>query len=155
MPLWIKSGNPEKKMPDALVHLRVPAATKAAWVRESRAAGMRLTDWIVRAVEGARMEKITRFVIPDGMAFSDLSLARDPDGSVSFETGPLVRICEASGLDPDLMLDEDNRSRLIVGWYAEHLRNGGARDPVQDDLIAEMMAEDAAGQNFSLPPGCA
>lgn len=36
---------------DALIHLRVPAATKARWVRESRAAGMRLTDWIIERVE--------------------------------------------------------------------------------------------------------
>lgn len=41
-------------MSDALIHLRVPAATKARWVRESRAAGMRLTDWIVEAVEMQR-----------------------------------------------------------------------------------------------------
>lgn len=38
-------------MIDALIHLRVPAATKARWVRDSRAAGMRLTDWVVRRVE--------------------------------------------------------------------------------------------------------
>lgn len=36
---------------DALIHLRVPAATKARWVRESRAAGMRLTEWVVERVE--------------------------------------------------------------------------------------------------------
>lgn len=40
---------------DATVHLRVPAALKAQWVRDSRAAGMRLTDWIVQRVE-ARAE---------------------------------------------------------------------------------------------------
>lgn len=38
-------------MIDALIHLRVPAELKALWVRESRAAGMRLTDWIVKRVE--------------------------------------------------------------------------------------------------------
>lgn len=38
-------------MPDALIHLRVPASLKARWVRESRAAGMRLTDWIIKKVE--------------------------------------------------------------------------------------------------------
>lgn len=38
-------------MTDALIHLRVPAATKGRWVRASRAAGMRLTDWITQAVE--------------------------------------------------------------------------------------------------------
>lgn len=38
-------------MTDALIHLRVPAELKARWVRESRAAGMRLTDWIITRVE--------------------------------------------------------------------------------------------------------
>ena len=38
-------------MPETLIHLRVPAELKARWVRESRAAGMRLTDWIVQRVE--------------------------------------------------------------------------------------------------------
>ena len=36
---------------DALIHLRVPAALKARWVRASRAAGMKLTDWIVEKTE--------------------------------------------------------------------------------------------------------
>ena len=39
---------------EALIHLRVPAATKARWVRESRAAGMRLTDWITARVDGQK-----------------------------------------------------------------------------------------------------
>lgn len=38
-------------MSDAIIHLRVPAATKGRWVRESRAAGMRLTDWITQIME--------------------------------------------------------------------------------------------------------
>lgn len=38
-------------MNDAIIHLRVPAETKARWVRESRAEGKRLTDWICEAVE--------------------------------------------------------------------------------------------------------
>lgn len=38
-------------MTDSIIHLRVPAAVKACWVRESRAAGMRLTDWIVERIE--------------------------------------------------------------------------------------------------------
>lgn len=36
---------------DVLIHLRVPAAIKARWVRESRAAGAKLTDWIIDRVE--------------------------------------------------------------------------------------------------------
>lgn len=38
-------------MTDALIHLRVPAEQKARWVRESRAASMKLADWIVSRVE--------------------------------------------------------------------------------------------------------
>lgn len=51
-------------MTDATIHLRVPAATKARWVRQSRAAGMRLTDWIVQRVEAPVMPKSTRISIP-------------------------------------------------------------------------------------------
>ena len=37
--------------PDAQVHLRVPMAVKAQWVRESRACGMKLTDWLLQRIE--------------------------------------------------------------------------------------------------------
>lgn len=37
-------------MSEALIHLRVSAELKARWVRESRAVGMRLSDWIVEKV---------------------------------------------------------------------------------------------------------
>ena len=53
---------------EALIHLRVPAATKARWVRESRAAGMRLTDWIVSKVEAQPMHKSTPISISIGMS---------------------------------------------------------------------------------------
>jgi hypothetical protein len=57
-------------MTDALVHLRVPAALKARWVRESRAAGMRLTDWIVQRVEAQAMTtEHVAIGIPAGMKF--------------------------------------------------------------------------------------
>lgn len=36
---------------DLPIHLRVPAELKALWVRESRAASMKLTDWIISRVE--------------------------------------------------------------------------------------------------------
>lgn len=36
---------------DALIHLRVPADKKNLWVRESQNVGMRLTEWITKAVE--------------------------------------------------------------------------------------------------------
>lgn len=50
---------------DALIHLRVPAALKAGWVRDSRAAGRKLTDWIVERVE---VRPMNVFPISDALA---------------------------------------------------------------------------------------
>lgn len=52
---------------DALVHLRVPAALKAAWVRDSRAAGQRLTDWIIRRVQVEHAAERVRAADADGV----------------------------------------------------------------------------------------
>ena len=59
-------------MTDALIHLRVPASLKARWVRESQAAGMRLTEWIVQRVEAQPMKQITPISIPQGWPLEEL-----------------------------------------------------------------------------------
>lgn len=141
---------------DALIHLRVPAATKARWVRESRAAGMRLADWIVQRVEPPLMKKNTPISIPEGMAFADLRLARDAaTGDVSFDTAVIERIERESSLPPGFFMrqPEDALASLITTWYSQHLAAGGAIDPVADDLIAEVRAEDSAGHGYSHQPG--
>lgn len=143
-------------MDDALVHLRIPAATKARWVSESRAAGMRLTDWIIERVEAQPMKRTTQITLPEGVAFADLHLARDPaTGDVSFSTPIVERIERASGLPDGFFMSQDEGvlASLITTWYAAHLQAGGERDPVADDLIAEVRAEDAAGQTCSHRPG--
>ena len=143
-------------MSDSIIHLRVPAELKARWVRESRAAGMRLTDWIVQRVEAQPMDKITPISIPQGLGFADLRLARDPHtGDVSFDTAVIERIERESGLPAGFFMGhpEDAVASLMTSWYAEHLKAGGARDPVAEDLIAEVRAEDAAGQACSHKPG--
>ena len=50
-----KSTSKEGEGGDALIHLRVSPALKGRWVRESRAAGMKLTDWIIQRVEARPM----------------------------------------------------------------------------------------------------
>ena len=142
-------------MTDSLIHLRVPAATKRRWVRASRAAGLRLTDYITTAVEAYMQQQMARVAIPDGVDFADLRLARDPDGSVSFDWGIIERICAASGLPVEMLREgpEDNVAGLIVQWYMAHRRAGGAPDPVAEDLLAEVRAEESAGQPFSHAPG--
>lgn len=141
---------------EALIHLRVPAELKARWVRESRAAGMRLTDWIVSKVEAQPMHKITPISIPLGMAFADLRLERDPQtGDVSFDTAIIERIERESGLPAGFFMGqpEDAMAALITTWYSAHRAAGGDADSVAEDLLAEVRAEDAAGQHYSHKPG--
>lgn len=102
------------------------------------------------------MEKmLTTITIPEEVDFSDLSLSREPDGSVSFDMAVVEKICRASGIPIALLRDgpEDSVSGLLVAWYHAHLAQGGDRDLVADDLIAEAVIEESAGQNFSLQPG--
>lgn len=142
-------------MTESLIHLRVPTATKGRWVRASRAAGMRLTDYITCAVEAYMQQQLTRVAIPEGLDFSDLHLVREADGSVSFDWGVIERICTASGLPVELLRDgpEDNVAGLLIGWYQAHRQRGGAADAVAEDLIGEVRAEDASGQRASFAPG--
>ena len=96
-----------------------------------------------------------RLKIPEDLTFGDLGLSRDPDGSVSFNWAAIERLCAASGLPADQLRDwsEDDISSVIVAWYRVHRQNGGTPDPVAEDIIAEVVAEDRAGQNFSYQPG--
>lgn len=142
-------------MPDVPVHLRVPAATKARWVRASRAAGQRLTDYITQAVEARVQQQIAQITIPDDVSFSDLRLERGPNGAIRFDWAVIERVCAASAVPIELLRDgpEDNVAALIVNWYAAHRQAGGGPDPVAEDLLAEVRAEDAAGQHISYAPG--
>jgi hypothetical protein len=100
---------------------------------------------------------IVKVCIPHNLKFSDLRLARDSDGMVSFDWVTLEAICDASGIDAAVFRDspEDNVAALITAWYRQHLADGGAPDAVQEDLIAEARAEDAMGGGLSYPPGSA
>lgn len=142
-------------MSDALINLRVPAAIKGRWVRASRAAGLRLSDYITSAVEAYMQQQLTRLAIPDDIEFAALHLARDADGAVSFDWAVIERICRANNLPVELLREgpEDNLAGLLIGWYSAHRNAGGAPDAVAEDLLAEVQAEDAAGQAFSYEPG--
>lgn len=93
--------------------------------------------------------------IPPDINFSDLRLCRDADGRVSFDWRPIAAICEASGLELTLFSEgpEDNVASLMVHWNHQHLADGGARDAVQDNLIAETILEDQHGDGTSHMPG--
>lgn len=74
---------------DATVHLRIPAATKARWGRDSRAAGQRLTDWIVERVE-THMQGKQLVVIPAELAddlIAEASAEDERGGGLSHQPG--------------------------------------------------------------------
>lgn len=139
---------------DALIHLRVPAGLKARWVRESRAASMRLTDWVVTRVERTMPRQIA-IIIPANVPFSSLRLSRAADGSVELDWTPIEAICRANGVDVGIYRDshEDHLAGLLTAWYRQHLAAGGEPDATMDDLIAEVQIEDAHGQHTSHQPG--
>lgn len=142
---------------DALIHLRVPAATKARWVRESRAAGQRLTDWIIERVERPMLKHTPTIIIPPGLAFSALRLGRESTGDVSMDTAVIEQIEQANGLPVGhfASVSEDAIGALIVHWYQAHRSAGGAPDPVAEDLIEETRLEDVRGGGISHSPGSA
>ncbi len=97
----------------------------------------------------------TRIQIPDDLHFADLRLGRKTDnGNITFSIEIIERVCAASGIDTELVLScEDNVSELIVGWYAAARQAGEPPDPVAEELLAEVRAEDTAGQSYSHQPG--
>jgi hypothetical protein len=101
------------------------------------------------------MKKHTSISIPDTIEFSDLKLARDKDGMVSFDVETINKICNASGIDVAIFTQEseDNVSALIVAWYKSHITNGDHPDIVAEDLISEVRLEDSLGGGVSHQPG--
>lgn len=60
----------------------MPAELKARWVRESRAVGMTLTDWIVGAIEmEARVYDVTLYWHDGGIVFLGTVRADTPDAA--------------------------------------------------------------------------
>lgn len=143
-------------MSESLIHLRVPAATKGRWIRASRAEGMRLTDWIINAVEAQMQQQVAATItIPEGLRFEQLQLTRTPAGAIKFDWRPIEALCAASGVDVAILRrgDEGDLAGLIVAWYHAARASGEAADVTAEDLIAEVAAEDRIGQTVSLPPG--
>lgn len=94
-------------------------------------------------------------IIPPDVQFSALQLHRAPNGDVSFNWAPIERICRASNVPIEAFRDspEDKVAVLLTLWYRAHLEAGGASNGVQEDLIAEAVAEEAASQPCSHAPG--
>ena len=64
---------------------------------------------------------------------------------IEFDAELLEWGCEANDIDAETFLTEDNMGALLKGWYQAHLASGGAPDQVQEQILAEVQAEDEFG----------
>lgn len=97
-----------------------------------------------------------RVTIPNGIEFADLRLSRNTDdGLVHFAMEPIEAICKASALDLAEIVQGPRPlvGLLIASWYAAHRKQGGAPDPVQEELWEEARLEMERGGGFTYPPG--
>lgn len=86
----------------------------------------------------------TRLRIPPGLDFADLALELGQDGGLLFVPSPLGVLCLHNGLDPELVLaDEDRSCALICDWYLAHRLAGGEPDPTAEELLAQAAAQEA------------
>lgn len=101
------------------------------------------------------MKLVKPIEIPVDISFEDLQLSRDPViGVVAFDLEPVERVCEANDIDADTFLTDDNIGALLGAWYQAHRASGGAPDPVQEQLLAEVEAEEEFGRmNVQEGPG--
>lgn len=92
------------------------------------------------------MKLVKPIEIPIDISFEDLQLSRNPvTGVVAFNREPIERVCEANDIDAETFLSDDNIGALLSAWYQAHCASGGAPDPVQEQLLAEVEAEDKFG----------
>lgn len=94
-------------MKDAIITIRIPAATKGRWIRSSRAEGKRLTSWIIEKVEstmgktaqdildlireaGADDDKSILYALEDGAALAALGIT-DADQEAVEEAHALIK----------------------------------------------------------------
>jgi hypothetical protein len=92
--------------------------------------------------------------LPEDIDFASLHLSRDPlTRQISFESEPIEALCERSGIDPEIFLNgpQINVAALLAAWYAEHLRSGGPRDPVADQIFIEAITEAHYGEAHVQP----
>jgi hypothetical protein len=97
-----------------------------------------------------------KLLLPKNIDFSSLRLSRDPiTREIFYEWEPIEALCEISGIDPEIFRSgpQSNVASLLVTWYAEHLRSGGQRDPVADQIFIEAITEAQYGKDRVQPGG--
>ena len=88
-----------------------------------------------------------KIILPDGVQFADLKLEREPvTKRLLYRAGPLHALAVANGIDQQtLFADDDDWAALLVAeWYRAHRQAGGDPDPVAEQVLAEVAAQQAS-----------
>ena len=74
--------------------------------------------------------------LPEEHIFEDLKLRRCDDAAIDLDLDLIKKICELNGLDFDKVLLNPGPviSTILTVWYKSHLAEGGAPDPVMEQL---------------------
>ena len=86
--------------------------------------------------------------IPDGVAFADLKLEREPfTKQLMYDPAPLANLIVANNIltTQPLSENEDLAAWLIAQWYLAHRTSGGEPDPVAEEVLADVEALQAIG----------
>lgn len=84
-----------------------------------------------------RDRNLSRFSYPSSMCFSDLRLAREDKGDVSFDREGIERLCIRSGLPADFfwVSHEDALGDFLSIWYRDARSRGEPEDQVEEALV--------------------
>ena len=91
-------------------------------------------------------------VIPDDVKFADLELVRD-GGNIRYNPETMKKIIEASQIDPDVFLNWNNLSTLLVKWHEQAVKEGQPQDPLVVELMSEVMDEIGRKLHFGVGNG--
>lgn len=118
-------------MSEATIHMRVPAATKARWVRASRAAGMRLTDYITEAVEEQKMDKQALIDLLDSIINEHAELDNDSHRVWLASVARGIRLMKKYGAGR-AGLDRPEPGAGFDEWVAGNSLYANAQGKIQD-----------------------
>ena len=85
---------------------------------------------------------LNELLIPDGLAFGDLALSRDPETKrPRFKMSVFAALCKVNGFGPaPTVANSDLAVWIILEWYQAHLAAGGKRDRVAERMLRKFDA---------------
>ena len=96
-----------------------------------------------------------KIVIPEGLRFSELGFERAPfTRNLLYQPDALAAIFAANSIELSAAVEnEDVVCWLIAQWYLAHRTAGGERDPVAEEILAEVSALQASNIPALQPGG--